>query len=200
MKALICLAHSNLPTETSRLSSVHLPLRNHHLIVRLHLIPTGAHMRRRDLANVSQHREHSRRLIHIVVACAIEAESSDATARGLQGVKVGVIATVDAHDHEPSTATGSSVVPNQDIAWDLIASSEVHHFVVVGSCLVRQPKWSVMTAIKMLSTSWVLLCLIFPFAFVCLSFRAQACFILLFGQLAHLLLRNLGDWIFACRD
>ena len=42
-------------------------------------------MRRRNLANISQHRQHSGRLIHIVVTSTIEAKPSDATASGLQG-------------------------------------------------------------------------------------------------------------------
>ena len=166
-------------------------------------------MRRRNLANVSQHRQHSRRLIHIVVACTVEAESSDTAASGLQSVKVGVVAAVNAHDHEPSAATGSSIVPNQDVTWDLIARPEIHHVVVVScSYLVRQHKRSVMAGMKTLLTSRVPLCFclslsrcfVFHFAFVCLSFRAHARFVLLFRQLAHFLLRYLGDWIFAGGD
>ena len=209
MKILVWLAYPYVAIRPSQLSSIHFPLRNHHLIVSLHFISASTHMRRRNLADISQHRQHSWRLVYIIVACTIKAESSDATASRLQGIKLGVIAAVDAHDHEPSAATGSSIVPNQDIAWDLIASSKIHHVVLICFYPVRQHKRSVVVAaIRTQPTSRVPLgfclslsrCVATPSAFVCLSFRAQACFILLFRQLAHFLLRNLGDWIFAGRD
>ena len=125
--------HPYVRTQSSRLSSIRLPLRNHHLIIRLHLILTRSHMRRRNLADISQHRQHSWRLIYVLVTGAVQAESSDSTPCRLQRVEIGVIAAINAYDHETSSATRSSVVSNEDVTGDLVSGPQIHHLVVVCS-------------------------------------------------------------------